>query len=145
MGGETASDRGGGGGAAMAGAVVVEEWEGGEGDGPEIRVEMDEDAARGENDRVGGEVARWAGAEPAAIGDVCVCVDEGEGEAAPSVALLEVSAAAIFAQCGGAAETAAFVVKAASEGEAEADRRDSRMRAIAGGGGEDASREAPIL
>lgn len=138
----SASDRGGGGG-PVAVAVVAEKWGGGERSGGlDIRAEMEE-AVRGEKDRVGGEVGRWAGAEPAAIGDVGVGVDEGE--AAPSAAFLAFSSAAIVAERVGAAYSAAFVVEAVSEGEAAprlASRRDSRMRAIAGGGGEDANRVA---
>ena len=91
-------------------------------------------------------MARWAGAEPAAIGGVGVGVDEA-GEAAPSAAFFAFSSAAIVAECVGAAYSAAFVVEAVSEGEAAprlASRRDSRIRAIAGGGGGggDASRAA---
>lgn len=99
-------------------------------------------ASRGENERVGGEVGRWAGAETAPSSGV----DE-DGEAAPAVAMFAVSAVANVDECGVVADPAALVVEAMGEGEAAdarlvASRRDSRMRAIAGGGGGDASRAA---
>lgn len=130
---------------AVAG-VLAEGWEGEEdGGGLEIRAEMEE-VVDGENDRAGGEMVRCVGAETTWTGGVADGVDE-EGSAGPSASLIVASTAAITAEDGDVAEPAAFVVEAASEGEAAAaprvaSRRDSRMRAMAGGGEGDASRAA---